>query len=236
MIYSREKNNIALVVTSSEVKGWHFSHGNIFTIYRHWTLYWQSIPKLSSTHHWTAMCGRLRVKDETQVKTQWAMLNGHRGSLSSVPLSVCEVRTTIKFCLVLEFNLKLFVIEMILCMPVIRIIKQYKVSLPRFNLLTWINSLKYFKNLIYKIMILYILHAINDENYFVLKNLHLSHMALHSIILIQKLLNIFVKSILTYLVLLTITTWILVQWLLHRNHSLNSCWVTSLTKTVAMVS
>lgn len=35
MIYSIEKNNIALVVTSSEVKEWHFRHGNMFAIYRH---------------------------------------------------------------------------------------------------------------------------------------------------------------------------------------------------------
>jgi len=95
MIYFIEKNNITLVVTSSEVKGWHFKYGNIFPVYRH-ELYWQSIPKLSSTHHWTAMCGRLRVKDETQVKTEWAMLSGHGATLSSAPLSICEVRTTLK--------------------------------------------------------------------------------------------------------------------------------------------
>lgn len=42
------------------------------------------------------MCGSLRVKDETQVKTEWVMLNDHGDSLSSAHLSVCEMRMTSK--------------------------------------------------------------------------------------------------------------------------------------------
>lgn len=95
---SKEKNNIVLLVTSSDIKLWYFTHGVIFTAYTDWILYWWSGLKLSSTHHWIAKYWRLGVKEKTQDQREWAELDGHRHSLPSVLFNaIFEAKATSKF-------------------------------------------------------------------------------------------------------------------------------------------
>lgn len=79
MIYSKEKNRITSVATSSTVTRWHFTHANscslqieFYTTRTHAVIH----PPLNCN------IGTLGVKEKTQVQTEWARLDGHMHSLS----------------------------------------------------------------------------------------------------------------------------------------------------------